>query len=46
LVYSLIHDIEFKLFTLYSYLRKGAQLLRKTFESRLAVTELFNVIEK
>lgn len=46
LLYSLLHSIEFKIFTLYSYLRKGSQLLRKTFESRLAVTEMFNVIEK
>lgn len=46
LLYSVLHSIEYKLFTLYSYLRKGAQLLRKTFESRLAVTEMFNAIEK
>ena len=46
LLYSVLHSIEFKIFTLYSYLRKGAQLLRKTFESRLAVTEMFNTIEK
>lgn len=46
LLFSILNDIEFKIFTLYSYLRKGAQLLRKTFESRLAVTETFNIIEK
>ena len=46
LFYSSLKSIQLKLFTLYSYVRKGASFLKKEYKHRLFVAELFASLEK
>lgn len=40
-----INKIQDKIFIFYSYLRKGAAILKKKFENKVKIVDIFNSIE-